>query len=171
MRIVVAGFGNVLRGDDGFGVAVVHELVKSEVPEGVEVLDIGIGGIHLVQDLIALPADGLVILDAMELDRSPGTIVVLEPEVLDVGTLSVLERRDHLADMHYATPERALMLALAMGVLPPLTVMVGCQPVDADAVGEGLSHPVARGVAYAQVEVRRVVTDLGIPWPITPEVR
>jgi hydrogenase maturation protease len=171
VRIVVAGFGNVLRGDDGFGVAVVHQLVRGDVPGGVEVLDVGIGGIHLVQGLIASPADGLVILDAMELDRPPGTIVVLEPEVLDVATLEVQARRDHLADMHYATPERALMLALAMGVLPPSTIMVGCQPADADAVGEGLSHPVSRGVAQAQTEVRRIVTDLGIPWPLTPEVR
>lgn len=166
MRIVVAGFGNVLRNDDAFGVVVVHRLVKEAVPPGVEVLDIGIGGIHLVQELMAIPADGLVIIDAMELGRPPGSIVVLAPDVLDVSTLGVLERRDHLADMHYATPERALMLALAMDVLPRASIMVGCQPVDADTVGEGLSHPVERGVEQALLEVRQVVTDMGIAWPL-----
>jgi hydrogenase maturation protease len=171
VRIVVAGFGNVLRGDDAFGVEVVHRLVREAVPDGVELLDIGIGGIHLVQDLIAIPAEGLVVLDAMELGRRAGTVVVLEPEVLDVLTLDVLERRDHLADMHYATPERALMLAAAMQVLPPATMMIGCQPTDAEAVGEGLSHAVAHGVDHALVEVRRVVSDMGIAWPLTPGER
>lgn len=167
MRIVVAGFGNVLRGDDGFGVAVVHGLVQEEVPDGVELLDVGIGGIHLVQDLIATPADGLVLVDAMDLGRPPGTVVVLRPDVFDVMSLDVLDRRDHLADMHYATPERALMLASAMGVLPGATLMVGCQPVDADAVGEGLSEPALRGVEHALGEVRQVVSDMGIAWSLS----
>jgi hydrogenase maturation protease len=168
VRVVVAGFGNVLRADDGFGVAVANRLVEDEIPAGVEVLEVGIGGIHLVQDLIAEPADGLVILDALELGRPPGTVVVLRPDVLDVLKLDVHARRDHLADMHYATPERALMLAAAMGVLPAATMLVGCQPIDADGIGEGLSHPVAMGVEQALVEVRRVVSEMGIDWPVTP---
>ncbi|CAN5638832.1 hypothetical protein BH23CHL8_BH23CHL8_31560 [soil metagenome] len=163
---MVAGFGNVLRGDDGFGVAVVRRLVQEAVPAGLELLDVGIGGTHLVQDLIAEPADGLVILDAIDRGLVPGTVVVLRPEVVDVTTLDVLERRDHLADMHYATPERALMLARAMGVMPPATMMVGCQPVDAEAVGEELSHPVARGVEQALVEVRQVVREMGLEWQV-----
>jgi hydrogenase maturation protease len=168
VRIVVAGFGNVLRADDGFGVAVAHRLVTEEVPDGVEVFDVGIGGIHLVQDLMAVPADGLVILDALDLGRPPGTVIVARPDVFDVLTLDVMERRDHLADMHYATPERALMLASAMGVLPADVILVGCQPVDADAVGEGLSDPVRRGVEHAVTEVRDVVSTMGISWPLTP---
>ncbi|MBA2318586.1 MAG: hydrogenase maturation protease [Euzebyales bacterium] len=164
MRVIVAGFGNVLRADDGFGIAVVHKLHAAGVPAGVEVLDVNIGGIHLVQALLAEPADGLVVVDALDLGRAPGTVVVLEPDVLDVTALGVLERRDHLADMHYANPERALMLVAAMGVLPARTIMVGCQPEDADAVGQGLSDAVTRGVARALVEVRAVVTGMGIEW-------
>jgi hydrogenase maturation protease len=170
MRVIVAGFGNVLRADDGFGIAVVHELHAAGVPDGVEVLDINIGGIHLVQALMCEPADGLVVVDALDLGRPAGTVMVLEPEVLDVTSLGVLERHDHLADMHYATPERALMLARAMEVLPGHTIMVGCQPRDADAVGQGLSHAVTRGVAQALVEVRAVVTGMGIVW-LNPDER
>jgi hydrogenase maturation protease len=63
--------------------------------------------------------------------------------------------------MHYATPERALMLAKAVGVLPETTWLVGCQPADAERLGEGLSPEVERAVEPALAEVRRLLRDLG----------
>lgn len=165
MRVVVAGFGNVLRSDDGFGVAVVEELEAGPVPDGVELLDVGIGGIHLVQ-VLADPTDVLVVLDALDgVDRPPGTLLVVEPDVLDVEAMTATERRDQLADVHYATPERALMLARAMDVLPPVTLVVGCVPVEAGDYHHGLSDTVQDAVAPAADEVRRIVTEAGVPWP------
>lgn len=163
MRIVVAGTGNVLRRDDGFGVVVAQRLLAGYVPPGVDVLEVGIGGIHLVQDLLS-PTDGLVVVDATEAGRPPGTLVVMRPEVLDVTALAPADTRDRLADMHFATPERALMLAHGLGVLPPQVWVVGCQPLDADELGEGLSEPVTCSVEPAVTEVKRIVTDMGIPW-------
>jgi hydrogenase maturation protease len=72
--------------------------------------------------------------------------------------------RDDLADMHYATPERAFMLARALGVLPERTWIVGCQPEDSDTLGEGLTVTVERAVAPAIAEVRRLVAGLGVCW-------
>src|SRR5919206_3931879 len=90
----------------------------------VEVLDVGIGGIHLVQELLD-PVDALVTLDATELGRPAGAVAVVRPDVRDpTGP-------DDLADMHYATPERALMLARALNVLPERVWIVGCQPENA----------------------------------------
>lgn len=164
MRVVVAGFGNVLRSDDGFGVAVIEELEAGPVPAGVELLDVGIGGIHLVH-LLADPADVLVVLDALDgVDRPPGTLLVVEPDVVDVGAMTPTERRDQLADVHYATPGRALMLARAMDVLPPVCVVVGCVPVEVERPHHGLSPSVRSAVAPAAAEVRRIVTDAGVPW-------
>ena len=160
---MVAGFGNVLRSDDGFGPAVARYLEATSPPPAVLVLEIGIGGIHLVQELLD-PASVLVIVDAVNLDRTPGTVVVLEPEVADLTGLSVMDRRDQLADMHYATPERALLLAGAMGVLPATTWLVGCEPVDADEPGIGLSPAVEQAVAVAAAEVRRLLADAGFSW-------
>ncbi|MGH4022212.1 MAG: hydrogenase maturation protease [Pseudonocardiaceae bacterium] len=164
MTVLVAGVGNTLRGDDGFGVAVAARLIEQGgVPSGVRVLDIGIGGIHLVQELTA-GAGGLVVIDAVDRGRAPGTVLVLRPHVRDVTVLPLAQRRDELADMHYATPERAFMLASALGVLPPETWIVGCQPADADRLGEGLSAPVAAAVDVAATEVRRLVSTLGVAW-------
>lgn len=162
-RVFVAGFGNLLRGDDGFGVIVARRLLAGSVPHGVTVLDVGIGGIHLVQELLE-GADGLVVVDAVAVDRPPGTVIVMHPDVMDVDELPARERRDALADMHYATPERALMLARAMGVLPEEVFLVGCQPADAETLGDTLSSVVRSAVDTAAAEVRRVVSSLGIPW-------
>jgi hydrogenase maturation protease len=164
VRIVVAGFGNVLRRDDGFGVAVVDRLGAGAVPAEVTLMDVGIGGIHLVQVLMETPADALVILDAVELGRAPGTVLVVEPDVPDVRALTALERRDELADVHYATPDRALLFLRALDLLPTRTVTIGCEPVDAETPEAGLTAPVAAAVAVAAEEVRRHVTGLGVPW-------
>ena len=163
MSIIVAGFGNVLRKDDGFGVEVAQRLLDEGVPDGVTVVDVGIGGIHLVQELLS-GGDALVIIDAVEVDRPPGTVVVIEPPTTDLGALSTMESRDALADMHYATPDRALLLADALGARPEATLIVGVSPADAEGWGEGLSSPVQEAVATATAEVRRIVTDLGVPW-------
>ncbi|MBW3620871.1 MAG: hydrogenase maturation protease [Actinobacteria bacterium] len=165
--MTVAGFGNLLRGDDGFGVRVAELLLASPVPEGVRVLEVGIGGIHLVQELLAGDDDALLLIDAVDVGRPPGTLVVLEPPRVDMSAWGVTERRDALADMHYATPERAMLLAEAMGVLPPVVQLVGCQHVDASELGEGLHPAVAAAVAPAAAEVRRLVTGLGIDWTHT----
>lgn len=158
----MACFGNLLRGDDGFGVTVAERLLAGGVPTGVRVLEVGIGGIHLVQELLD-PADALVVVDALDLGRRPGTVVVLRPELPGLHT-SPLERRDQLADMHYASPERALMLARGLGILPAANFLVGCQCEDAERLGEGLSPKVAAAVDLAVAEVRRLVGQLGVPW-------
>ena len=157
VRVLVAGVGNVLRGDDGFGVVVAQRLAREDLPPEVRVLDVGIGGIHLVHELFD-PVDALVVVDTVDAARPAGTVVVMRPEVrAPAGP-------DDLADMHYATPERALMLARAVGVLPETIWVVGCQPQDADALGEGLTPPLERAVEAAAAEVRRLVKELGISW-------
>jgi hydrogenase maturation protease len=163
MRVLVAGVGNLLRGDDGFGVVVAQRLLEQGPPGPVRVMDVGIGGIHLVQELLD-PAEALIVVDALDLGRAPGTVLVVRPTVRDVTALSAQRRRDELADMHYATPERAFTLARGLGVLPAATWVVGCQPADAERLGEGLSPQVASRVEVAAGEVRRLVTALGVPW-------
>jgi len=163
MDILVAGVGNLLRGDDGFGVLVAQQLDEKPPPVGVRVLDIGIGGIHLVQELLT-PVDVLVVVDAIELGRPTGTVLVIRPQIMDVTAMPLHERHDELADMHYATPERAFMLARGLGVLPPVTWLVGCQASKSDRPGEDLSAPVRAAIDVAAAEVRRLVSEAGVRW-------
>lgn len=86
--------------------------------------------------------------------------MVIEADVTDVTELPTEERHDLLADMHLATPERALMVARAAGVLPERTIIVGCQPAEIDALGIGLTSQVSQAVDDAVTEVERCVREL-----------
>jgi hydrogenase maturation protease len=148
-RLLVAGVGNVLRGDDGFGVRAAEALAGDpRLPAGVEVVETGIGGISLVQRLMA-GCDALVLLDAVDRGAEPGRIFVLEPELPDLSALSPSERRDVFCDVHYASPARVLMLAAEMGCLPAVVRIVGCQPARTDRFEIGLDPVVERAVAAA----------------------
>lgn len=138
-RILIAGVGNVLRGDDGFGVRAAEALMRDpRLPAEVKVVETGIGGMSLVQELMDR-FDALILLDACDRGAPPGTVFVLEPELPDLSRLSVHERRDYFADTHYATPLRALALAAAVVKLPPLVRVVGCQPAQTERFGIGLA--------------------------------
>lgn len=154
-RLLIAGMGNVLRGDDGFGVEAAKHLATSHSngPD-VRVIEVGIGGIHLVQELME-GYDMLVVIDAVDRGSSPGTVHLLEADVPDLAEWAENERADFLADMHYTTPSKALVLARALGVLPP--VVYGCQPAETDAVGIGLTSSVAQAVPKAVDVVREIM--------------
>jgi len=157
MTVLVACFGNVLRADDGLGVVIAERLVDDPLPPGARVLEVDIGGIRLVQELMAGDVEVLIVVDAVDLGRSAGTVVVQVPEVLDVSTLSPERRRDELADMHLATPARALMMALGLGVLPATTLVVGVQTTDTQEPRHGLSPTTAAALPTALREIRRLV--------------
>lgn len=159
-RILVAGMGNVLRYDDGFGVEVARRLMAAaDLPANVTVVEVGIGGISLVQELLD-KYDALLVVDAVQRDGPPGRVYILEAEVPDLDDLAEPIRRDFLADMHYTTPSRAMILAKALGVLPHKVLIVGCQPAVYDEFGLGLSEPVAAAVERTVIRVSELLNDL-----------
>ena len=161
-RILVVGVGNILHGDDGFGVAVAQRLATLDLAPGVQVAETGIGGIHLVHELMD-GYDALIIVDAVDRGRPPGTVMLIESDVVDVKELSVEARHDLLADMHLATPERAMMVARAVGVLPERTIMIGCQPLEIETLGIGLTDEISAAVETAIDEIQRCIADLRGP--------
>ena len=156
VRVLVAGVGNKLRADDAFGVEVASRLMAMDLPQGVKVVETGIGGIALVQELQS-GYDALVVVDAVDRGRPPGHVMVIALEVPHVDDMDWGERYDFLADVHLATPERALIMSKALGVLPDNTVMIGCQPVDAETPGIPMSPEVT---AACDVAVREILRHL-----------
>jgi hydrogenase maturation protease len=146
-RVLVAGMGNDLCQDDGFGIVAVRRFVAAGVPEGVRVVEPGSGGISLVQELMD-GYEALIIVDAVDRGGEPGTIYLLETAVPQFAELSEEEQRGFLGDMHATVPSRVLTLAQALGVLPAVIYILGCQPKVYE-LGMGLSAPVERGIAEA----------------------
>jgi hydrogenase maturation protease len=164
LRVLVAGVGNKLRADDAFGVEVASRLMAMDLPEGVKVVETGIGGIALVQELQA-GYDALVVVDAVDRGRPPGHVMLIAVEVPHVDDMEWGERYDFLADVHLATPERALIMSKALGVLPDNTIMVGCQPVDAETPGIPMSPEVTAACDVAVREIVRHLQELTAPRP------
>ncbi len=147
-RTLIAGFGNVLRGDDGFGVEVLRRLADRGVASHeVELLDVGTGGIRLAQELMT-PYDKLIIIDAATRGGTPGSVYTLIVD--DVRT-----SRD--IDMHTTVPSRALEVARALGPLPPQIFLVGCEPDVVDEWTMDLSPAVSSAVDRAIHEVEKLL--------------
>lgn len=147
-RILIGCVGNVLRGDDGFGPVIAERLTAlTDLPARVEVVETGIGGIALLGELMG-GTSGLILIDAVERGAEPGTVFVLEPEVME---------GEHVPDVHLANPERVLTMAKTMGVLPERLLIVGCQPAEVDELLEGLSPPVERALDVAIARIREAV--------------
>ena len=145
-RVLVAAFGNELRGDDGFGIAVLRELERLPAREGLELLEVGTGGLWLAQALLS-PCDRLIIVDAVNRGTGPGTLCVLKVEdVADAGEV----------DMHLTVPSRALGVAKALGALPRETFLVGCEPGIVDELTMELSEGVRAVVPEAVRRVREL---------------
>lgn len=155
----MAGMGNVLRGDDGFGIRVVEELSKNhKFSDEIDLYEAGIGGIGFVQELMK-GYDALIIVDAIDKGAKAGTLFVVEPlehlSEIDNGKL-----HSSLVDMHYADPSKVLLLAKALKVCPPKVFIVGCQPEYVDDAVEGLRPPVERAVPHAVKEVLALIDEL-----------
>lgn len=158
-RILVACMGNVLRGDDGFGVAVAEALAERSFPEGVDVVETGISGMSMAQELLE-GYDAFVLVDAMEQGEPPGTVYVERASVPDIDRYSKREIGGFVADMHQTDPEKVLVLGEALGVLPEPTILVGCEPEDTDDLEDSLSDPVAAAVPRTVDHIERIVTEL-----------
>lgn len=157
-RILVAGIGNDLLGDDGFGIAAIRRLAARGVPDGVQLLESGIAGIGLVQELLD-GYDDLIILDATDRGSVPGMLHLLEVEVPDAATLSDARRRELMSDMHWTVPSLALILARALDALPPRVFILGCQPGGMD-LGIGLSPAVDQAATEAVDRVLALIATL-----------
>ena len=149
MAALVAGVGNELKCDDAFGVlAAARMRDDSRMTDDIVIQEVGIGGIHMVQELMR-GYDALILFDAFDRGGDTGQLWLLEPELPDIDSFTEEERRNFFADVHYATPVRAMTMARAVGALPSLVRIIGCQPSDADAFGMNVHADVEAAVPRA----------------------
>jgi len=147
-KILVAGVGNILLGDEGAGVHAVRELAR-QAPPGVDIVDAGTALGEIVGRLGGYRK--LILVDAVEAGQRPGQLVRLE--IRDENDLAAASRPLSLHELGVA---EALREARLLGLLPPQVVLLGVQPARI-APGLRLSAAVARALP-ALVEAIRAET-------------
>jgi hydrogenase maturation protease len=153
-RILVAGVGNIFRGDDAFGVEVVRGLIQHPVPEGVRVIDFGIRGHDLAYTILD-GYDVVVLVDATWRDGEPGTLYTLE--------INPARTPASAAATHGVDLAATFRLVEAMGGSLPKMYLVGCEPADLGSEEEGhmgLSEPVRAAVEQAVERVLATIAEL-----------
>ena len=156
-RIIILGLGNILCGDEGFGVRVAERLyAKYDFPEWVSIVDGGTQGQTLYP--FVEEAARLLIFDAVDFGLAPGQLVVKK----DSGVPVWLSARK--MSVHQNSFSEVLALARLKNALPREIILIGVQPVDM-TYGAGLTDIVKSRLPEA--------SKLGLEqlrsWGIVPE--
>lgn len=132
-QVVVLGLGNILLQDEGLGVRAVERLKDRYVlPEHVQALDGGTLGLDLLPYIAG--ATDLLILDAVDVDRAPGTVVRLVGDSIPAALSLKMS-------MHQVGVQELLGASRLRGILPRNVVVWGMQPAALDW-GLDLTEPI-----------------------------
>lgn len=153
-RVLVAGIGNVFLRDDGFGVEVLKELERADLPPWVQIADYDIATAHLAYDLLG-GYDTTILLDATPHGRPPGTLSLTEADTEDLTPTSI--------DTHDMPRDAVVRLLRLLGGDAGRVLLVCCEPACVEG-GIGLSPEVEAAVPGAV----RAVIDLA--WGATPRL-
>ena len=141
MKILIAGVGDLLRGDDGFGPTVIKKLGKIELPSNVVVKDYGTSFFDLIFELENF--DEVIFVDALDFDGEIGEIRIVEPEGKKLSGEEIA--RFISTTLHEIELRKVIDLACSLNVLPKKFLIVGCKPRDL-GFGLGLSEEVEKAV-------------------------
>ena len=150
MKILVLGAGNLLRGDDGFGVRVIRELAHKPLPDCVRMVE---AGLRVESYVAEMPDyDHVIIVDSINAGLDPGAVVSFTPDrVREAKT-----EDDH--SLHGLGALGGVRLLESLGECPPVTI-IACQRGD-NIEGEKLSYPVGTAVKSAVNMVEEYIRDL-----------
>lgn len=126
-RVLIAGVGNVLLGDDGIGPYVACLLQsRYTFPENVRVEDLGTPGLDLVVHLSE--ADTILVIDCVDDNKPAGTITVYQrPDIVRQGTSLRI-------DGHSPALTESLMIAEFAGERKKQIALIGISGKPSDGV-------------------------------------
>jgi hydrogenase maturation protease len=153
-RILIAGIGNVLLQDDGFGPCVVRILeARYRFESNVEVADLGTPGLDLADYLMG--RDCVILIDSVKSQQPPGTVLLYRlPEILQ------RQVEPRMGPHAPALTETLLTLDL-LGAAPAELLLVAVVGHSYE-MGCNLSQSVQFSVNSAIAEILRELARLGI---------
>lgn len=149
----IVGLGNVLMADDAFGPYFVNWLeAHYELPEEIEVADLGTPGLDLYPHLVH--RDVVIIADTVRSDGEPGDLRVYQrDEILQHSPQARVSPHDP------GLKEALLSMEFA-GHLPRQVLLVGVIPTSTDST-VGLSPPVQAALEAAGSAVAHELRSIG----------
>ena len=154
-RVLVAGVGNIFLGDDGFGVEVARRLVGETLPDGVQVADFGIRGVHLAYQLL----DGYDTAHpgrCRAARRAAGNGLRARAGFPGARKVSSAGTAASCSTHTAWTPRSVLGILADLGGTVGRVVIVGCEPAEI-VERMGLSDPVSHAVDEAARVVRELI--------------
>lgn len=145
---LVMGLGNILMGDEGFGVHVARRLQEVKLPDGVRVAEGGVGGFDLLGLLEGV--ERLIVVDVMILPTPPGELKLLEPE------LGLSEPGKVILSFHQVGVLDLMQMWSLIGKAPEVKFVV-TKPQSME-LGDGLSAPLQAAVDEAVEMVKELCT-------------
>ena len=150
MKLLILGVGNPLKGDDGFGVAAVQELMREPLPEGVAAVDGGTAGLGLAS--LIEEGEAVLILDAADMGKPAGTVREFAPH--EVRSLASEGR----LSLHEADVLGILRMLTELGTCPAVSI-IAVQP-GRIGYGMGLSAEVQAALPVVLQRVREAMARL-----------
>jgi hydrogenase maturation protease len=131
-KVLLLGVGNLLLGDDGFGVHLINSLADTPFPPNVQVLEAGTVSHQLIPLLHEI--DNLIIIDVVEAKDTPGSIFRFSPEDLNYT-------KEQMVSLHQISLIDVLTMAELTGGKPK-TIIIAVQPKDVSTWSLELTDPV-----------------------------
>ncbi len=154
------GVGNRLLGDEGVGSCFAEALSTFDLPEWMEVIDGGLGGLNLLDYMEGKRI--LLLVDALDPgDGEPGEVRMYR---VNPGAVNPSEAVSMLveAGSHGVVPELLIAAAGAVGRLPEESYVLGIVPCLID-LGDGITEPAVRGCLRALHLIREMLSERGLP--------
>jgi hydrogenase maturation protease len=154
---LILGIGNLVMTDDGVGVRVINHLQERyRFPENIDIIDGGTLGLEILPYLEGVQR--LIIVDAVETGGSPGTLVRLSGDEINVAFRTMLSP-------HQVGLQDLLLVAGLQGFAPEEMCLLGVQPAEI-CMGTELTPAVLEQVENL---VDGVLHELST-WGVTPEL-
>jgi hydrogenase maturation protease len=131
-KVLILGVGNILLGDDGFGVHLINSLADTPFPPNVQILEAGTVSHQLIPLFREL--DNLIVIDAVQAGDTPGSIFRFSPEDMQFPS-------EQMVSLHQISLIDVLRMAELTGSKPE-TVIIGVQPKDVSSWSLELSDEV-----------------------------
>jgi hydrogenase maturation protease len=131
-NVLLLGVGNLLLGDDGFGVHLINSLSDIPFPPNVQVLEAGTVSHQLIPLLHEI--DHLIVIDVVETGDTPGSIFRFSPEDMRFT-------KEQMVSLHQISLIDVLAMAEMTGKRPKTTI-IGVQPKDVSNWSLELTEPV-----------------------------